>query len=97
MSWYECPRCGRKLTDAEVYEANCRSCGEIVLLLRGTKSTVNLNTASKLELQQVVGLGAKMAEKIIQHRPFNDVAELRRVPGIGEVKYNSIKYKVYVK
>ena len=97
MSWYECPRCGRKLADTEVYEAKCRSCGDIVILLRGAKTTVNLNTASKLELQRIVGVGSNLAEKIIQHRPFNDVAELRRVPGIGEVKYNSIKYKVYVK
>ena len=97
MSWYECPKCGRKLAQAELYKARCRNCGDIVIQLRGAKTTVNLNTASKLELQQIVGLGPKTAETIIQHRPYNDVAELQRVPGIGKATYNKVKYKVYVK
>lgn len=97
MSWYECPKCGRKLARTELYEARCRDCGDVVIQLRGAKEAVNLNTASQLELQCVVGVGPKMAERIIQHRPYNDVAELQRVPGIGKVTYDKVKYKVYVK
>ena len=97
MSWYECPKCGRKLASAEVYEAKCRDCGDVVALLRGVKESVNLNTASKLELQRVAGLGPKMAEKVMQHRPYKDVAELQRVYGIGKMTYDRIKFKVYVK
>jgi len=97
MSWYECPKCGRKLDHAEVYEGKCSRCGDVVALLRGAKNAVNLNTASKLELQRIVGLGPKIAEKVMQHRPFNDVAELQRVPGIGKATYDKIKYNLYVK
>ena len=97
MSWYECPKCGRGLAQAELYEARCRDCGDIVIQLRGAKTTVNLNAASKLELQRIGGIGPKMSEKIIQHRPFNDVAELQRVPGIGKATYDKLKYKLYVK
>ena len=97
MSWYECPKCGRRLASSEVYEAKCRDCGDVVILLRGAKATVNLNTATQLELQKIVGLGQKTAENVIQHRPFNDVSELQRVPGIGKATYDKVKYKVYVK
>ena len=97
MSWYECPKCGRKLASDEAYEAKCRDCGDIVLLLRGTKTIVNLNTASKQELLQIVGLGPKTAERVMQHRPYKDVAELQRVCGIGKMTYDRIKFKVYVK
>ena len=97
MNWYECPKCGRKLAPDEVYEAKCRDCGDIVILLRGKKSAVNLNTASKQELLQIVGLGPKTAEKVMQHRPYKDVSELLRVAGIGKVTYDRVKYKVYIK
>ncbi len=97
MSWYECPKCGRNLARAELYEARCRDCGDVVIQLRGAKATVNLNTASKLELQRIGGIGPKMAEKIIQHRPYNDVADLQRIHGIGKGTYDKVKYKVYVK
>lgn len=97
MSWYECPKCGRRLFNAEVYESKCRNCGDVVIQLRGAKITVNLNTATKLELQRIAGFGPKTAEKVIQHRPFNDVAELQRISGIGKVIYDKVKYRVYVK
>ncbi|MGC6407307.1 ComEA family DNA-binding protein [Bisgaard Taxon 45] len=49
---------------------------------------VNINTASAAELQQkLLGIGAKKAEAIIQHRekhgPFTDIEQLRDIPGIG--------------
>ena len=97
MSWYECPKCGRKLASAEVYEAKCRDCGDIVILLRGKKTIVNLNTASKQELLQIVGLGPKTAERVIRYRPYRDVSELLRVAGIGKKTYERIKYSLYVK
>ena len=97
MSWYECPKCGRKLADTEVYEAKCRSCGDIVIQLRGDKAALDLNTASKLELQHIAGLGPKMVEKVIQHRPYNNVAELKDIPGMGKLSYEKVKHKLYVK
>ena len=49
---------------------------------------VNLNTATVTELQQLTGVGAKKAQKIVdyrtQHGPFKSVKDLTQVAGFGE-------------
>lgn len=50
---------------------------------------MNVNTANAAELQQkLLGIGAKKAEAIIQHRekhgPFTDIEQLRDIQGIGQ-------------
>jgi competence protein ComEA len=48
---------------------------------------VNLNTASAEELEQVKGIGPKLAEKIIEYRkingPFKRAEDIVKVQGIG--------------
>lgn len=47
---------------------------------------VNLNTASRKELEALPGVGAKLAQRIIQARQqklFRSVKDLDRVPGVG--------------
>lgn len=47
----------------------------------------DLNTATKIELEAVSGIGPAMAEAILayreEHGPFRSIEELDRVPGIG--------------
>jgi competence protein ComEA len=44
---------------------------------------VDLNTASYEDLQKLPGIGPKMAERIMAHRPYQNVEDLDDVPGIG--------------
>lgn len=47
---------------------------------------VNLNTASQAQLEQLPGVGPKLAQRIIQARqlkPFTSLQDLDKVPGVG--------------
>ena len=59
---------------------------------------ININTADKTELDKLPGVGPAMAEKIIKYRQdkglFKEVEELKKVPGIGDSKFNRLKDKV---
>lgn len=61
---------------------------------------VNLNTATKQELQTLPGIGESTAEKIINYRDengnFNDIDDIKNVSGIGDSKFNSIKDMITV-
>ena len=58
---------------------------------------VNLNTASKAELAALPGLTDADADRIIEHRPYNDVSGLLRRKVIGRNKYDQIQDLVYVR
>jgi len=44
---------------------------------------LDLNRAGAAELEQLPGIGPKLAERIIANRPFKSVEDLKAVPGIG--------------
>ncbi|HEY6228820.1 MAG TPA: helix-hairpin-helix domain-containing protein [Verrucomicrobiae bacterium] len=52
---------------------------------------VNINTASKSELESLPGVGPSIADNIIAARPFKTVSDLKNVNGIGEQRYEEIR------
>jgi radical SAM superfamily enzyme with C-terminal helix-hairpin-helix motif len=58
---------------------------------------VNLNTASREELASLPGLSDDDADRIIAHRPYNEVQGLLRKKVIGKSKFEQIQDLVYVR
>ncbi len=56
---------------------------------------VNINTATQAQLESLPGLGAKVAERIIEYRQkngnFKKVEDLMNVKGIGEKSFLKLK------
>jgi len=44
---------------------------------------VSLNEASLAELESLPGIGPELARRIVEHRPYQRVEDLLKVPGIG--------------
>ncbi len=58
-------------------------------------SKLNINEANINQLQNLKGIGPKLAEEIINYRntngPFETIEDLMKVKGIGEKKFEIIK------
>ena len=61
---------------------------------------INLNTATQAQLESLPGLGAKVAERILEYRQkngtFKKVEDLMNVKGIGEKSFLKLKPLVTV-
>lgn len=55
------------------------------------ENQIDINSASKEELDRLYGIGPVKAQAIIDTRPFNSVDDLIKVKGIGEITLNKIK------
>jgi len=61
---------------------------------------VNLNTATQAHLETLPGVGPVLAQRIIDHREragrFGSVADLRKVSGIGDTRFQQLRDLVTV-
>ncbi len=59
------------------------------------RDTINVNTADATRLQELPGVGAAIAERIVEYReengPFEEISDLRNVRGIGEARLENIR------
>jgi len=60
------------------------------------RQKMNLNTATRAQLEALPGVGPELAENIISSRPFRSVDDLKNIQGIGEGRFDEIKNLVIV-
>lgn len=101
---------GQKIHIPSINEKNeiefvTQSSGENIIVekdsLKKEGKLININTANEEQLQELQGIGASMAKRIIEYRKtngkFNKIDDLKNVSGIGEAKYNKIKDYICIK
>jgi competence protein ComEA len=61
-------------------------------------SAIDINTATKQELETLKGIGPIKAQAIIEHRskhgPFRNINEITQVQGVGEITFGNIKNQI---
>lgn len=66
-----------------------------------TGGLLNLNTATAAELETLPGIGAVLAQRIVdyrtEHGPFSAVEDIMKVSGIGDKKYEAIESLITVR
>lgn len=88
------PRVGEDISEIDTINTNQTKS------MSSNQGKVNINTATKDELQNLPGIGPALAEKIIeyrQNRKFSNIDDIKKVSGIGEKRFDAIKDFIIVK
>jgi len=64
--------------------------------ITNTSSLIDINSATQVELETLIGIGPSLSYRIIDNRPYETIEDILNVPGIGESKFNSIKNDITV-
>lgn len=75
-------------TDGKSYNVEIQQEG---VPTEGGNRCIDLNVASSAELQEISGIGKTYAQAIIDQRPFENVAELLDIKGIGQGTLRAIQ------
>ena len=57
---------------------------------------VDMNHSTKEELMTLPGIGEKLADAIIDHRPYETFTDLEIVPGLTENKVNGMIHRLMI-
>jgi competence protein ComEA len=72
----------------------------VVPAIADSRTVVNINTATVAQLQELPGVGARTAERIVEYRQknggFKKIEELMNVKGIGEKSFLKLKELITV-
>ncbi|MFO0842870.1 MAG: helix-hairpin-helix domain-containing protein [Gemmataceae bacterium] len=60
------------------------------------RAAIDLNEADEIDLQLLPGVGPTLAKRITEKKPYRDVEDLRRVPGVGSETMNRLRPYVQV-
>ena len=90
------------INDKEIQEYITEEPGDSIIIEgKENKSKVNINTATQTELETLSGIGPSTALKIINYRKengeFEQIEDIKNIPGIGEAKFENIKEEICVK
>lgn len=82
-------------TDSEIVKQS-----NVIKSDNNKKSKININTATKTDLETLPGIGESTALKIIEYRKekgkFKLIEDIKQVNGIGDSKFNKIKELITV-